>query len=200
MYTGQIRVPSNPTTAARSFIEDEQGIAKVAPQEVGAQHWEQEKLIQLYIFADRRGVLELRNDVMTKIIKDGESLYSKDSEEWELTTTFFDHVSFSFDNLPKGSTLLCYLITEAAWFWEDFHFANRDLESLPAEFTAGVLNQMPTVNAKKSAGVRNHAPWRENLCLFHEHSDTNQASRCARRHRTLQAKLKAKISFPLSAS
>ena len=92
-----------------------------------AQEWVQYNLIQLYIFADRRGVRELRNAAITRLISDSENHVLG----WHLTSTYYDDVRFAFDNLPKHSLLRQYLIDEAAWFWGPEQYADKDMHTLP---------------------------------------------------------------------
>ena len=157
------------------------------------QDWIQANLIQLYIFADRRDVPLLRKDVLTSLIVKRERK-TRGGKTWAPTSTNFPHVRLAFENLPKDSCLLRYLIAEAAWFWTDEHFADKDLHTLPADFLASVLSAGPAVEKKREEGWRGYAPWREALCVYHEHgADGDAIARCVQAHRELQGTLRGKM-------
>ncbi|KAK4539595.1 hypothetical protein LTR36_010531 [Oleoguttula mirabilis] len=161
------------------------------------QEWTQRNLIELYIFADRREVPGLRDAVMTKLVTDSEHMDGYGCG-WALTTTYFDHVRLAFDNLPANATLLRYLTAEAAWFWREQELTNKAMHTLPAPFLAGVLNASPAVAIKRAEGWRGYAPWREDLCLFHEHNAYKNTLHhaCDIRRSALQRTLEAKIVRP----
>lgn len=69
-------------------------------------HREQDALVGVYIFADRRNSAKLRNDIIN-------TLASMREVEWPLLSGSFDRVDRAFSFLPPGSALRHYLIEEA---------------------------------------------------------------------------------------
>ena len=165
-----------------------------------AQEWTQQNPTGFFVFADRNEVPALRNDVITALITEiekGDHDNDRDdgnSYTWLLAPSYFHLIRLAFDNLPKNSTLIRYIIAEAAWSWRDVHFADKNLGSLPADFLAGVANAGPVVKKKRKDGCEDMPSWREALCVYHEHDGDDEAiARCVEVNQKLQSSLKSKI-------
>ncbi|KAK3723893.1 hypothetical protein LTR37_001377 [Vermiconidia calcicola] len=141
------------------------------------------RLVDLYIFADRRGVSELRNDVVTRLIAE------TDLGECEWPSNNVELVTHAYHHLPASSTLLRYLVAEAAWWWEEEELAKPELETFPSTFLAQVLRMWPKSDEKrKQDGYR---PWRGVLYRFHEHRNKQSGKDCKKRNAELQKELRS---------
>ena len=110
MYTRRIKVPSrpwSPTSQWSSGPEDSKEDSPAPPeesQESEGQAWTQRNLIDLYIFADKRSVPELRNDVITKLIKRGEESQENGTSSPLSTIMFASHTSVCHEIQPLIDT------------------------------------------------------------------------------------------------
>lgn len=139
----------------------------------------QDDLVDLFIFADRRDIPGLRNDVMSRLITAREL-------GWPLLCTV-DRINVAYASLPPSSALCEYLAEEAAWCWDRDSEQNCHFELLPPDFTAKVLRHM--LNQPKCSS---RPWWRTYICHYHQHSSDAEQTEChAKRlswHRRIDAK------------
>ncbi|KAK5114028.1 hypothetical protein LTR85_010334 [Meristemomyces frigidus] len=156
--------------------------------------WVRRNLIELYIFADRRHIPALRNDIITKIVTDSEDR-DETGHGWPATDP--RHVRLALDNLPASSTLVRYLVAEV-WFSKDEERAALVKSPLPS-FVEGDLSATPS---RWCWGTIRHglsyAPWREDLCAFYEHDDhaRSSAKECKHGQANLEGALQWKATYP----
>ncbi|KAK4945830.1 hypothetical protein LTR10_014921 [Elasticomyces elasticus] len=136
----------------------------------------------LYSLADRRGVRELRNNVVDKFIRCRE-------EGWPLPA--ISTIRLAYDTLPTSSKLCLFLGHEAAWFWNDKTYQNfRAVKKMSSEFLALVLQQMIEVSRNTIGDVG--PAWRVNLCVCHEHQTDAEEVLCKKMSKQFQEMLLAK--------
>ncbi|KAF2765758.1 hypothetical protein EJ03DRAFT_197387 [Teratosphaeria nubilosa] len=149
-------------------------------------------LINLYIFGDNWEISAVRNDVMSFIIN---KIEATDEPAWDLLTICHEHIHLAFNNLPKGSALLRFLTAEAAWLW-DPSLLEQELDEMPNDFLAGILNTRPRVEQRRREGMIGWTPWRDDICIYHDHgSEDAEKQICHEKNRDLQQRLKAKIRY-----
>ncbi|KAH9827256.1 btb poz domain containing protein [Teratosphaeria destructans] len=187
MYTGHI----DGARAPRAIPEPSEGVP--GSRRIAQDHpLSPVDLISLYVFGDNWEIPPLRNDVVSFLI---DQIESTEEPAWDLLTTRHEHIHLAFDNLPKGSPLLRFLIAEAAWLW-DPGLLEQDLDDLPNDFLAGVLNARPRVERRRREGMLGWTPWRDDVCIYHDHGpDEAEKQTCHEKHRDLQRRLKAKIRY-----
>ena len=198
MDTREVRIPpkawlsssSSPSPSVHERESEEHAAESAVPEEADVaegQEWLQRNLIDLYIFADRRAIPELRNDIITTLI----TLDESPLDLRKLASAYFDHVRLAYSNLPKSSTLLEFLVAEAVWFWRDTCFSHQDLSTLPPDFLASVLCGVSLSRERRNKET--YTPWRRNLCQFHEHDSDQAIEDCMQRNKDLQSSLRQKI-------
>ena len=181
---------SSPAPLVHERESEECAVESAVPEEpdvAEGQEWIQRNLIDLYIFADRRAIPELRNDIITTLI----TLDESPRDLRKLASAYFDHVRLAYSNLPKSSTLLEFLVAEAVWFWRDTCFSHQDLPTLPPDFLASVLCGVSLSRERRNKET--YTPWRRNLCQFHEHDSDQAIEDCMQRNKDLQSSLRQKI-------
>ncbi|KAK6382445.1 hypothetical protein LTR65_010877 [Meristemomyces frigidus] len=140
----------------------------------------QSLLIDLFIFADRRGVSGLRNDIIDLLAIQRES-------GWSLVSGSAERVGAAYSSLPSNSMLCRYLIEEAAYGW-DFGFGAMDsLQEFPPEFMAAVMKCMLLFSKRK--GIKFAPDWRDDMCIFHDHDSDAERERCEAAHLAWQAEM-----------
>lgn len=148
--------------------------------------WEsktQDCLVDLFIFADRRGVSQLRNSLIDLFAEQRES-------GWPLLSAATDRVGIAYSCLPAFSALSRYLIHEAAWCWDhDFRMINN-LDDYPTEFTARVLKCVLRYSRRKGETYR--PQWRLNICSLHHHVNGKEKLKCQAEKKAWHVEMKAK--------
>lgn len=133
-------------------------------------HFEQlADLIALFGLADRRGVRELRNDIMTLLLEQRKT-------DRPLISTNLVLIKAIQDCLPASSKLWLYIVDEAAHHWSAKF---RDLDRLsewPADFLAAVMQTMLRRQRQNHADC----PWCSEGTVerYHEHLDEEEAIAC----------------------
>ncbi|KAK5675348.1 hypothetical protein LTS10_012115 [Elasticomyces elasticus] len=142
--------------------------------------WRFREILNLYIFADRRGVPALQNDIIDLIAKWRES-------GWSHMSSYLDLVSIAYENLPAKSTMLKYLVDEAAFCWNDKLGTLNDLDQYPKAFIAAAMRDMIKYGQHQTRGSGDEewfgADWREDICRLHEHANDAERDQCKERHR-----------------
>ncbi|KAK3644360.1 hypothetical protein LTR56_005453 [Elasticomyces elasticus] len=152
--------------------------------------WRFREILNLYIFADRRGVPALQNDIMDLIVDWRES-------GWSHMSSYLDLVNIAYDNLPAQSKLLDYLVEEAGYCWNHELSTIDRLEGYPKVFVAGSMRILLT------SGRDQHRPaedreewispdWREDICMLHEHVDDAEGISCEAAHNCWHEKMAEK--------
>ncbi|KAK4896376.1 hypothetical protein LTR27_005587 [Elasticomyces elasticus] len=142
--------------------------------------WRFREILNLYIFADRRGVPALQNDIIDLIAKWRES-------GWSHMSSYLDLVSVAYENLPAKSTILKYLVDEAAFCWNDKLSTLDDLDQYPKAFIAAAMRDMIKYGQHQTRAPGDErwfgADWREDICRLHEHANDAERDQCKERHR-----------------
>lgn len=138
-------------------------------------------LVMLYILADRREIRRLRNEVLNGLIFRREKGCS-------LLSSNFPLIQVAFISLPPSAKLCSFLIDEATWGWDEGLAHMDDLTHLPADFLGKVVQKMVQLRRERKL----LPPWRQNLCVYHEHVDDAEKAACRERSKGYQAKLKQK--------
>lgn len=133
-------------------------------------------LLELYIFADRFDVAELRIDTID-LLQRIRTNDAKDSLASGLPS--FDTVSAAFDLLPETSPLRRWLIDVFAYDWDPSKDDEEQValrKDLPREF----LLEVAVINSQRSArrlpGER--APFKVDMCSYHGHQTWEELERC----------------------
>ncbi|KAK4616553.1 uncharacterized protein CLAFUR5_05372 [Fulvia fulva] len=129
------RQPSRVEEATSSTVWSQRGLLAHRQRRPYIYQVFQDDLIDLYIFADRRGVRGLQNDIMTNCIADREA-------GRPLLTADIARVRTAYANLPEGCGMLRYMVLEGSFWWTSDMGPIEDLESLPAQFLGPVMNNM----------------------------------------------------------
>ncbi|KAK4539601.1 hypothetical protein LTR36_010537 [Oleoguttula mirabilis] len=125
----------------------------------------QDCLVDLFVFADCRGVSGLRNNTMSL-------LTSQRDSDWSLLTEDSERVGRAYSSLSQGSAPCRYLVNEAACWWgADL----ADLGDYPTDFIADVLR---AVLVARSEGKGLEPMWHDNMCILHDHVDTAEETAC----------------------
>lgn len=125
-------------------------------------------LVDLFAFADRRGVVDLRNEIVTFLAKNRE-------QDWPLISADYELVENIYSSLPPSSGMRTFVVDEAVWCWSAEENDTDALDCLPPEFNAAfiktVLEQDKDVSILKT-------PWRYDLCKYHNHKDELEIIAC----------------------
>ncbi|KAK3644359.1 hypothetical protein LTR56_005452 [Elasticomyces elasticus] len=128
-------------------------------------------MVDLYLFAERTGVRELRNDIIDLLaqwrISDGMFLSSCSSL-----------VRRCFAILPASSKLLDWMVHEAAYCWSKLDFSIADTcDAYPPGFVDAAIQELLRHSRNTDA-----SSWRDKLCEFHEHLDDVEQQACRTKH------------------
>ncbi|KAK4896375.1 hypothetical protein LTR27_005586 [Elasticomyces elasticus] len=118
-------------------------------------------ILDLYIFADRRGVQALQNDIMNRLAAWREAGFP-------LLSASVSRVNQAYEFLPPKSPMLRYLVEEAGFCWGQNISSTDRLSEYPSHFVVAVLQTM-----LESGRLRNEIQmpsWRKDLCSLHEHT------------------------------
>ena len=162
-------------------------LIRLPGSELTDEEWllEEDQLVELYIFAERRGVRDLRDAVMDKLVCNAEVQFHMRREK----VTSLRTVRKACESLPKTAKLLNFYTKEAAWLWGPESYKHPEMDSLPASFAfavAALTASMRDKNNSEEGGseraIRDRPlkiPWAKSVCRFHEHADKAARSRCA---------------------
>ncbi|KAK5711050.1 hypothetical protein LTR15_012697 [Elasticomyces elasticus] len=169
--------------------------------------WRFREILSLYIFADRRDVPALQNDIIDLIAKWRESgctcgrtcLHTRcpalSLRRYHLLSRLLilssfmnpDIVSIAYENLPANSTILKYLVDEAAFCWNDELSTLDDLDQYPKAFIAAAMRDMIKYGQHQTRAPGDDrwfgADWREDICRLHEHANDVESGECKEKHR-----------------
>ncbi|CAK1356543.1 hypothetical protein CB0940_12153 [Cercospora beticola] len=120
---------------------------------------QQSMLVDLFAFADRRGVEKLRNDIMTLLARTRE-------DGWRLLSLHHELVDKIYSSLPSSSAMCGFVVDEAVWCWSTNPMDTDALESYPKEFYAAFIKAV--LKHDRDITCLN-TPWRTNLCKYHNH-------------------------------
>ncbi|RMY17786.1 hypothetical protein D0867_05789 [Hortaea werneckii] len=146
---------------------------------------EEQMLIDLYVFAHRRGVPGLRQAVIDRLLLNAELQFN--TREYKVTG--LQTLRSAYASLPKTSMLLKLYANEAAWLWTADCYKHAAVDTLPAGFMLDVASLTTTMRdgpdnfAKRGRSVSrddSKVPWRKGLCEFHEHADKEAVKLCAK--------------------
>ncbi|RMY13682.1 hypothetical protein D0868_01872 [Hortaea werneckii] len=151
------------------------------------QDWlrEEQMLVDLYVFAHRRGVPGLRQAVIDRLLVNAELQFN--TREYKVTG--LQTLRSAYASLPKTSMLLKLYANEAAWLWTLECYKHAAVDTLPAGFMLDVASLTTTMRdgpdnlAKRVRSVSrddSKVPWRKGLCEFHEHADEEAVKFCAK--------------------
>ncbi|RMY36257.1 hypothetical protein D0866_04050 [Hortaea werneckii] len=151
------------------------------------QDWlrEEQMLVDLYVFAHRRGVPSLRQAVIDRLLVNSELQFN--TREYKVTG--LQTLRSAYASLPKTSMLLKLYANEAAWLWTSDCYKHAAVDTLPAGFMLDVASLTTTMRdgpdnlAKRGRSVNrddSKVPWRKGLCEFHEHADEEAVKFCAK--------------------
>ncbi|KAK5743010.1 hypothetical protein LTR17_003023 [Elasticomyces elasticus] len=119
-----------------------------------------DSILDLYIFADRRGVQKLQNDIMNQLAAWREAGFP-------LMSASVSRVHRVYDLLPPNSPLRMYLIEEAGFCWDQDVQSAVNLPDYPSDFVALAIQTM--LECGRLRGQTRPSYWRDNLCWLHEH-------------------------------
>ncbi|KAK4896377.1 hypothetical protein LTR27_005588 [Elasticomyces elasticus] len=128
-------------------------------------------MVDLYLFAERIGVRELRNDIIDLLA------------QWRISDGMFLSTCSSlvrrcFAILPASSKLLDWMVQEAAYCWSKLDFSIADTcDAYPPGFVDAAIRELLRHSRNGNASC-----WREKLCTFHEHLDDVQQYACRTKH------------------
>ncbi|RMY57412.1 hypothetical protein D0865_03131 [Hortaea werneckii] len=146
---------------------------------------EEQMLVDLYVFAHRRGVPGLRQAVIDQLLVNAELQFN--TREYKVTG--LKTLRSAYASLPKTSMLLKLYANEAAWLWTSECYKHAAVDTLPAGFMLDVASLTTTMRdgpdnlAKRGRSVSrddSKVPWRKGLCEFHEHADDEAVRFCAK--------------------
>ncbi|KAK3630328.1 hypothetical protein LTR56_017504 [Elasticomyces elasticus] len=185
LYTGKLTFPEQGDYA--KYCDYIEGAMSGVREHDG---WRFREILNLYIFADRRGVPALRNDIIDRIAAWRE-------HGWSHMSSYLDLVNVAYDNLPAQSKLLKYLVDEAAFCWDHDLSSIDQLDEYPKAFVADAmrdllrygLHQKSRVGDKKEWFVPD---WRDDICRLHEHTDDSERATCKEAHRGWHEKMSKK--------
>ncbi|RMX87678.1 hypothetical protein D0869_02187 [Hortaea werneckii] len=151
------------------------------------QDWlrEEQMLVDLYVFAHRRGVPGLRQAVIDRLLVNAELQFN--TREYKVTG--LQTLRSAYASLPKTSMLLKLYANEAAWLWTLECYKHAAVDTLPAGFMLDVASLTTTMRdgpdnlAKRVRSVSrddSKVQWRKGLCEFHEHADEEAVKFCAK--------------------
>lgn len=147
--------------------------------------WRQHRLIDLYVFADRREVPSLKNLIADHFILQRED----DDIEWGTSVWsgwYFKHVRSAFSQLPKGDGLLRFFIDETVWYWSSYNepssFENHG-HSLPADYLVGALSGGMRLARLKEKPA---SPWFADMRHYHDTARKTKDRHAAGRMRALR--------------
>ena len=183
-----IDIVTTPQDQSDPIKEDEEPERNISDRPIT---WTWRMLVNLYILGDRLDVPQFRIDVIDIM---GERLFE--------SLPFLPDVEHAFDNLPKSSPLLTFLIHAFAHY-EIFAQEPEAYESLPPEFLVGIIRtnaqRLPrslcTACYKDAVAlVENYdidvgfvskeedgAPMHQDICHYHEHRNDEERAMCQRR-------------------
>ncbi|KAK5690540.1 hypothetical protein LTR97_012093 [Elasticomyces elasticus] len=119
-----------------------------------------DSILDLYIFADRRGVQKLQNDIMNRLAAWREAGFA-------LMSASASRMHRVYNLLPPSSPMRMYLIEEAGFCWDENIMSAYGLAEYPSEF---VVSAMQTVlECGRLRGQTRPPYWRDDLCWLHEH-------------------------------
>ncbi|KAI7359941.1 hypothetical protein KC354_g9077 [Hortaea werneckii] len=142
-------------------------------------------LVELYVFAHRRGIPGLRQAVIDRLLVNAELQFS--TREYKVTG--LKTLRSAYASLPKSSMLLKLYANEAAWLWTSDCYKHAAVDTLPAGFMLDVASLTTTMRdgpdslSKRGRSVSrddSKVPWRKGLCEFHEHADEEAVKLCAK--------------------
>ncbi|RMY90357.1 hypothetical protein D0861_03716 [Hortaea werneckii] len=146
---------------------------------------EEQMLVELYVFAHRRGIPDLRQAVIDRLLVNAELQFS--TREYKVTG--LKTLRSAYASLPKSSMLLKLYANEAAWLWTSDCYKHAAVDTLPAGFMLDVasltttMRDGPDSHSKRGRSVSrddSKVPWRKGLCEFHEHADEEAVKLCAK--------------------
>ncbi|KAK5690539.1 hypothetical protein LTR97_012092 [Elasticomyces elasticus] len=142
--------------------------------------WRFREILNLYIFADRRGVPALQNDIIDLIVDWRES-------GWSHMSSYLDLVNIAYDNLPAQAKLLDYLVEEAGYCWNHELSTIDRLEEYPKVFVAGSMRILLTSARDQHRPAEDREDWtspdwRDHICSLHEHADDAEGVSCEAAH------------------
>ncbi|KAK4945833.1 hypothetical protein LTR10_014924 [Elasticomyces elasticus] len=119
-----------------------------------------DSILDLYIFADRRGVQKLQKDIMNRLAA------------WREAGFPFMSASASrmhrvYNLLPPSSPMRMYLIEEAGFCWDEEIMSAYGLAEYPSEFVVGAMQTV--LECGRLRGQTRPPYWRDDLCWLHEH-------------------------------
>ncbi|KAK5743009.1 hypothetical protein LTR17_003022 [Elasticomyces elasticus] len=152
--------------------------------------WRFREILNLYIFADRRGVPALRNDIIDRIAAWRE-------HGWSHMSSYLDLVNIAYDNLPAQSKLLEYLVDEAAFCWDHDLSSIDQLDEYPKTFVADAMRDLLRYGLHQKSRVGDKKEWflpdwRDDICRLHEHGDDAERASCKEAHRGWHEKMSKK--------
>ncbi|RMZ04422.1 hypothetical protein D0860_06388 [Hortaea werneckii] len=150
------------------------------------QDWlrEEQMLVDLYVFAHRRGIPGLRQGVIDRLLVNAELQFN--TREYKVTG--LQTLRSAYASLPKTSMLLKLYANEAAWLWTSDCYKHAAADTLPGGFMLDVASLTTTMRdgpdslSKCGRSVSrddSKVPWRKGLCEFHEHADEEAVKLCA---------------------
>lgn len=135
----------------------------------------QDMLVDLFIFADRRGVPQLRHRIINILAEKRES-------GWPWVSASFERVDKAFSNLPANSAFCRFLVDEATWCWAGGSQNADNLDEFTDVFCAKVMRRWMTVGRPPTIdpGQKEmQAPWRRDICkAYHDHADATDVKAC----------------------
>ncbi|KAK3630329.1 hypothetical protein LTR56_017505 [Elasticomyces elasticus] len=119
-----------------------------------------DSILDPYIFADRRGVQKLQNDIMNRLAAWREAGFP-------LMSASVSRVQRVYDLLPPNSPMRAYLVEEAGLCWDQDVISADRLSEYPSDFVAGAMQTM--LECGRLRDQIRPPSWRYNLCWLHEH-------------------------------
>lgn len=186
LYTGELSVPPSSTSTPLSLTMTRKRNARrpgpssgsrekpyqyYARQEASSNvSLEQlfEDLIDLYIFADRRHVQWLRNDIATQLIYELEDMHSPSGAPISVAS-MCSLIHRAAEELDVRSSLISILITEIACSWNGSAMQLNCVTGLPREILLNALRVCTHLRDFCDEHVDGYVPWYFDLCDFHDH-------------------------------
>lgn len=108
---------------------------------------------------------------------------------WTLVSTCENIVHFAYEQLPAQSLLIQLMVDETAWCWDSAMMSRPENVDLPSAFLLDVLKVKCSPGFNEWSSRIGYAPWRDNLCKYHEHDDDEELLDCQDSNETLQKEL-----------
>jgi hypothetical protein len=135
---------------------------------------QQRSLVTLCIFADRRNIPQLRNDIVDVLAKQREA-------DWPMFSSSVEFVGLIYSCLPAENRLRRYIVDEAAFCWDQDSEMVGAISQYPSEFSAEVL-QISLQWARRKDGKRFYPWWQRDMCRMHDHKTDAEKELCKDQH------------------